>query len=164
MQQDYGGASTLFVDRHANAVGLDKMRLREHDVIVTGTGAVSQRPLQSVNRMNEVDNKQFRDRLLALRDELENIAATSEESAAVVELDQSKVGRLSRMDAIQAQAMAQASGQRRDETMRRIAAALRRIDDGDYGICIECAGAIDPRRLEFDPTVALCIDCASKRE
>ena len=114
--------------------------------------------------MNEVDNKQFRDRLLALRDELENIAATSEESAAVVELDQSKVGRLSRMDAIQAQAMAQASGQRRDETMRRIAAALRRIDDGDYGICIECAGAIDPRRLEFDPTVALCIDCASKRE
>ena len=46
----------------------------------------------------------MRDKLLKLRDELEEIAATGDEFAAVVELDQSKVGRLSRMDALQAQA------------------------------------------------------------
>ena len=106
----------------------------------------------------------WRDRLLALRAELENIAETGGESAAVVELDQSKVGRLSRMDAIQAQAMAKASAQRREATLRRIAAALARLDDDRFGICEHCDEAINPRRLEFDPTVSLCIDCASQRE
>ena len=75
----------------------------------------------------------MRERLLQLRKELEAIAETGDESAAVVELDQSKVGRLSRMDAMQAQAMAQASGQRRTRQIREIDAALRRIEDGSYG-------------------------------
>ena len=105
-----------------------------------------------------------RDRLLALREELESIAATSGDSAAVVELDQSKVGRLSRMDAMQAQAMAQASGQRRELMLRNIEAALNRIDDGTYGLCRDCDGPINPKRLEFDPTALRCIDCASNLE
>jgi len=106
----------------------------------------------------------WRDRLLALRSDLESIAAAGAESAAVVELDQSKVGRLSRMDAMQAQAMAKASGQRREATLRRIAVALKRIDDGDYGHCRNCDEPINPKRLEFDPTATLCIDCASEAE
>ncbi len=106
----------------------------------------------------------MRDRLIKLREELEAASATAEGSAAIVELDQSKVGRLSRMDAMQAQAMAQASGHRRNATLRRISAALQRIDDGEYGSCLECDEPINPKRLEFDPTVLLCIDCASKLE
>ncbi len=106
----------------------------------------------------------MRDRLLKLRQELEALAAAGQESAAVVELDQSKVGRLSRMDAMQAQAMAQASGQRREAMLRNIDAALKRIDDGDYGLCCDCGEPIDPRRLDFDPTALRCIDCASKFE
>ena len=106
----------------------------------------------------------MRDRLLKLREQLRAIAATGEESAAVVELDQSKVGRLSRMDAMQAQAMAQASGQRREAMLRNIEAALKRIDDGDYGFCRDCDEPINPKRLEFDPTALRCIDCESKRE
>jgi len=106
----------------------------------------------------------MRDRLLKLREQLRAIAATGEESAAVVELDQSKVGRLSRMDAMQAQAMAQASGQRREAMLRNIEAALKRIDDGDYGVCRDCDEPINPKRLEFDPTALRCIDCESKRE
>ncbi len=105
-----------------------------------------------------------RDRLLALRKELESIAATSGDSAAVVELDQSKVGRLSRMDAMQAQAMAQASGQRREAMLRNIEVALKRIDDGSYGLCRDCGEPINPKRLEFDPTTLRCIDCASNLE
>jgi DnaK suppressor protein len=105
-----------------------------------------------------------RDRLLALRRELESIAASSGDSAAVVELDQSKVGRLSRMDAMQAQAMAQASGQRREAMLRNIEAALNRIDDGSYGLCRDCDEPINPKRLEFDPTTLRCIECASKLE
>jgi len=106
----------------------------------------------------------MRERLLKLREEIESIAATGDESAAIVELDQSKVGRLSRMDAMQAQAMAKASGQRREAMLRNIEAALKRIDDGVYGLCRECEEPINPKRLEFDPTALCCIDCASKSE
>jgi len=106
----------------------------------------------------------MRQRLLDLRAELQAEAAAAEGSADIVELDQSKVGRLSRMDAMQAQAMAQASGQRREATLRRIAAALKRVDDGEYGACQECGEPINQKRLEFDPTVLLCVACASRAE
>ena len=106
----------------------------------------------------------LRDKLLKLRAELQELAAMGDESAAVVELDQTKVGRLSRMDAMQAQAMAQASEQRREQTLRRIDAALKRIEDDEYGYCLQCDEPINPKRLEFDPTVTLCIECASRAE
>jgi len=109
-------------------------------------------------------SEKWRDRLLALRAELEGIAETGDESAAVVELDQSKVGRLSRMDAMQAQAMAKASSNRRQMMLTKITAALKRLDEDDYGFCRECEQPINPKRLEFDPTVIHCIDCASKEE
>lgn len=105
-----------------------------------------------------------RERLLKLRAELQAAAASGDESAAIVELDQAKVGRLSRMDAMQAQAMAQASVDRRDQMLRRIESALKRIDNDEYGYCRECDEPIAPKRLEFDPTVTLCIGCASKAE
>jgi len=114
--------------------------------------------------MTDFDGEKIRARLLELREQLESVAATGADSAAVVELDQSKVGRLSRMDAMQAQAMAQASAQRRDQTMRAITAALQRLEGGDYGVCAACDEPINLKRLEFDPTVRLCIDCASKAE
>ncbi len=106
----------------------------------------------------------MRDKLLKLRAELQAIAELGDESAAVVELDQAKVGRLSRMDAMQAQAMAKASSVRREQMLRRIEAALKRIDNDEYGDCKECDEPINPKRLEFDPTAVLCIDCASNRE
>ena len=40
--------------------------------------------------------------------------------------------------------------------------ALARIEDGEYGICVRCGNAIDPRRLAARPEAALCIHCASK--
>jgi DnaK suppressor protein len=109
--------------------------------------------------MNAIKHK-----LETLREELERIADTGDDSAAVVQLDQAKVGRLSRMDALQAQAMAKASGQRRAVQLREIDAALRRIDDGSYGGCERCEEPINPRRLDADPTARLCIDCASNTE
>ena len=104
----------------------------------------------------------WRSKLLTLRAELERTAATGDESAAIVELDQSKVGRLSRMDAMQAQAMAQAASNRRKAMQLKITAALQRVDDGDYGVCRGCEEPINPKRLEFDPTTLYCVTCASK--
>ena len=96
--------------------------------------------------------------------ELQSVAESSDDASGVVELDQARVGRLSRMDAMQAQAMSQESARRREIVLRKIAAALKRIDNGDYGLCQTCEEMIDRRRLGFDPTAVLCIDCATKAE
>ena len=103
-------------------------------------------------------------KLETMRRELENIADAGDDPAAVVQLDQTKVGRLSRMDALQAQAMAKASAERRAAQLRETDAALRRIDEGSYGDCQRCEEAINPRRLDADPTARLCIDCVSNSE
>ncbi len=105
--------------------------------------------------------KAMKERLLAQQDELEAIAESSAESRKPVELDQSTVGRLSRMDALQVQAMANETERRRQTELRRIEAALARIDEGEYGWCITCGEEIAAKRLELDPAAALCIDCAS---
>jgi len=107
---------------------------------------------------------EMRDKLLALRKELQSVAETTDESSQVVELDQARVGRLSRMDAMQAQAMSQASGRRRELTLKKISAALERIENDEFGICQSCEEDINRKRLEFDPTAVLCIDCATKAE
>jgi DnaK suppressor protein len=85
-------------------------------------------------------------------------------AAGTVELDQSRVGRLSRMDAMQSQAMHLEADRRRELELRRIDEALKRIDDGDFGYCEECGEAIAAARLEFDPSARYCIGCASKLE
>ena len=101
-----------------------------------------------------------RQKLETLREELESIAETGDDSAAVVHLDQAKVGRLSRMDAMQGQQMAREAARRRQHRLRMIEGALRRMDAGDYGYCTRCGEEIDIRRLEFDPANAICIKCA----
>ena len=106
----------------------------------------------------------MRRKLIALREELESVAKTSDEASQVVELDQSKIGRLSRMDALQAQAMSQASGRRREASLKAIDKALKRIDDDAFGACQSCDEPIAAKRLEFDPAASLCIECATKKE
>ena len=78
-----------------------------------------------------------------------------------VVLDQQGVGRLSRMDAMQVQAMAQAQERRRRRERRRIEEALERLAKGEWGYCLECGDAIAPERLAFDPAIGTCIRCAS---
>ncbi len=77
-----------------------------------------------------------------------------------VELDQQSVGRLSRMDAMQQQEMAQAEARRRTSDLARIDIALNRMVEGEYGWCAECGESIAFRRLEIDPAAVLCIGCA----
>jgi DnaK suppressor protein len=110
------------------------------------------------------DTAYFKTLLLQKREEIHSLDETRNASTATVTLDQSSVGRLSRMDAMQQQAMAQSSRQRAELALRRIEAALRRCDDGSYGYCLDCEEPIDQRRLVFDPATTLCIACAQARE
>ncbi len=83
---------------------------------------------------------------------------------ATVKLDQTTVGRLSRMDALQTQAMALETERRREVELNRIEAALERMATGEYGACLSCGETIRPKRLEMDPATPVCIDCAHKAD
>ena len=85
----------------------------------------------------------------------------AQDGTGVVELDQTRVGRLSRMDALQMQEMNLESRRRRERELLALNHALKRIEDGNFGECIRCGENINPRRLEIDLTATLCIDCAN---
>lgn len=108
--------------------------------------------------------EQYRGLLLARRERLLGEAATGGESAATVELDQTRVGRLSRMDALQSQALSVETNRLRAVELQQIAAALRRLDAGDYGYCVACGEPINPARLDIDPAAAKCVECAGRGE
>ncbi len=88
--------------------------------------------------MDDSEVEIFRSALQRLQAELEALDATGKEAGQTVELDQTRVGRLSRMDALQAQQMALESDRRRQQQLTKIAGALRRIASGDYGYCFAC--------------------------
>jgi len=113
---------------------------------------------------DDIDVKYFMKRL---EERLEVINAGQErqkKETAPVELDQARVGRLSRMDAMQQQAMSQAVARLTDLERQRILSALGRIESGDYGYCVLCDEEIAEGRLRFDPSVLTCISCAKEAD
>ncbi len=112
--------------------------------------------------MNKADLESFREQLLHMRTELEELDEAERESTAPVKLDQTSVGRVSRMDAMQSQQMAKELGRRRQNALVKVEEALYRMETGEYGYCLACNADIDPRRLAADPTNSLCIRCAAR--
>ncbi len=109
-----------------------------------------------------MDHRKARDILIARRDELQALSAGSADQRETVTLDQQSVGRLSRMDALQQQAMAQATERQRAAELIKIDQALERISEGEYGYCVECGEDIPAKRLEIDPAASQCIRCAGR--
>lgn len=111
-----------------------------------------------------MDLTHFKARIESRQQELRSLTASAQSGTETVELDQSKVGRLSRMDAMQIQQMNLESERRRQRELVALNGALTSIEDGSYGDCAECNEPIHPKRLEIDLTAVLCINCASKQE
>ena len=111
--------------------------------------------------MNKTQIAAYRAQLTKTLDTLDHGDALGESGQKTVELDQQAVGRLSRMDALQNQAMAKATGARRAAQRERIHAALGRIDAGEFGYCEDCSEKIPKGRLDLDPCVTRCVSCAS---
>lgn len=109
-----------------------------------------------------LNEEAIRHRLIAERAELEQISREAADLRAPVDLDQQSVGRLSRMDSLQVQAMARATEERRRQRIAQIDAALKRLEAGTYGECVVCGEAIAPKRLELDPAVPTCVACAGR--
>ena len=114
--------------------------------------------------MTGINDKAFKKRLEQLREEVQRNSELTENERKPVALDQSMVGRLSRMDALQNQAMALEAERRRGVELQRIDAAMSRIDAGEFGFCALCGDDIEPKRLDHDPTVPICIACARRAD
>jgi len=114
--------------------------------------------------MSNNDIERFGNQLQTRKKELEQQNLLSAEARDTVALDQQSVGRLSRMDAMQGQAMAQAQERQRTKELMRIEQALTRILNDDFGYCEDCGDQISERRLSVDPAALFCLKCAQANE
>lgn len=108
-----------------------------------------------------MNQDKFKKLLLAEKADILALEESGEESSQTVELDQTSVGRLSRMDAMQQQQMALASSRQKQVRLQVIEAALKRMEEGEYGYCQRCDEEIPEKRLELDPATAVCVKCLS---
>jgi DnaK suppressor protein len=102
----------------------------------------------------------YRQRIVEELKNIDDLTASAAEDARPVALDQQSVGRLSRMDAMQRQAMAAETQRRRQHRRLQLLRTLSRMDNDEYGYCMECGDEIPDGRLDIDPTFHLCVKCA----
>jgi DnaK suppressor protein len=111
--------------------------------------------------MNPEQLEKQKEKLLALKTELETAITDESGQAGIVHLDGS-MGRLSRNDALQSQQMAMALQRRQKEQLLRVENALKRIGQETCGNCLRCKGSIGEGRLDMQPEATLCATCASR--
>jgi DnaK suppressor protein len=92
------------------------------------------------------------------------IARLHGEGVASSALDQTSVGRLSRMDALQQVAMSTGYRSALERECRRLEAALERLDEGTFGLCCKCGEEIAKARLEVDLGAPFCARCQLELE
>mgnify|MGYP005996285121 FL=1 len=97
--------------------------------------------------------------LLEKKAQLEQQLRDAEAATGVVTLDQTAVGRVSRVDAMQQQSMAVSTLRKAEASLRKVIGALRRIDAKDYGYCSNCDRPIEFKRLEVQPQASHCLIC-----
>ena len=95
--------------------------------------------------------------------ELERTLAGTEEDAEIVDLE-TPIGRIARMDAMQAQKMAQASRSGLERRLNQARQALKAVDDMTFGECRRCEEPIGYRRLKARPETPFCLGCQSAIE
>lgn len=110
------------------------------------------------------DYARCRQRLLELKQQVLGVADLVASSSRPVTLDQNSVGRLSRMDAMQGQAMAEAGVQRQHLALKAIESSLAKLQTNEYGHCECCDEWIAQARLNVDPIATYCIECATQME
>lgn len=103
-------------------------------------------------------------RRLLERQLADNYDAVQAADTGTVTLDQTYVGRLSRMYALQQQAMATGLKDRTLRNEKRLQAALNRIRNGIFGLCCQCGDPITRQRITADPAAPFCADCQDEIE
>ncbi|MCW8857197.1 MAG: TraR/DksA family transcriptional regulator [Kangiella sp.] len=114
--------------------------------------------------INDKKTAHYQEELLLIEKELVEALGLAEEVGEKVELDQARFGRVSRGTALMDQAMSEASVERDKKRLIAVRKALKRIEEEQYGFCLECDEPISEKRLEVAPETELCLDCQSFKE
>lgn len=109
--------------------------------------------------LNPADLEVLKQQLLRLQAKFNQQLIIGEDASKLVILDQTSVGRISRMDAMQQQSMALSTRGKIISRLQQVEAALRTMDKGEYGYCRGCDETIAIPRLLAQPEAALCIRC-----
>jgi len=112
-----------------------------------------------MSHLTEAQLADYRAQLERQLTKLEASMIVTDEAMKPVELDQTAVGRLSRMDSLQSQSMAKGLRERESARLALIQEALRRLDAGSYGVCMACGAAIVAERLSVFPESRTCAPC-----
>lgn len=115
------------------------------------------------DEITDAEERELVGLLEALRDQLEGALKASAEGIEVVSLDQ-PIGRVSRIDAIQQQKMAQENRRQQELRLGQVRVALSAAAAGDYGVCRSCDEPIAVRRLRARPESPFCVQCQGGRE
>ena len=112
--------------------------------------------------MDQLKPKQKQELLSLLQSnkaKLDQQLLDSESATGVVTLDQSSVGRISRIDAMQQQSMAISTRTKVKISLRKVLKALKRLDTEDFGYCGQCDEQIEFNRLKVQPQASHCLKC-----
>lgn len=112
--------------------------------------------------MDKDEQRAFRERVEALIEELNAQLALADSSDDSLAPDNA-IGRLSRMEAIQAKSMSAAARREKQRRLTRAQRALERIDKGTYGTCVSCGQEIPAGRLKVRPESPYCVSCAARK-
>ncbi|MFT4815857.1 MAG: DnaK suppressor protein [Pseudohongiellaceae bacterium] len=112
-----------------------------------------------LDQLTPKQTQELRSLLQANKTKLEQQLLDAESATGVVTLDQSTVGRVSRVDAMQQQSMAVSTRAKAESTLRKVLIALKRIDREDFGYCGQCDEPIQFNRLKVQPQASHCLKC-----
>ncbi len=70
------------------------------------------------------------------------------------------IGRISRMDAINNQAVTESAMREKQEKLKKLKIALSKVGSSDFGICVKCKQAIPLGRILIKPESMFCVNCA----
>ena len=111
----------------------------------------------------DLDVSELQQKLVELQRTLERRLESTRQDSKPVDLE-TPIGRISRIDAIQSQKLAEASREQAEVQLRRVRAALARMQAGRYGLCLMCDEPIAPSRLRKFPEAPLCRQCQAGME
>lgn len=111
--------------------------------------------------MQEGQRKQIKEKIIAKISEIEEEIKQLEESAKPISPD-SAYGRISRVDAMNNQAITESTLNDKRTEIQRYKYTLNRIDTEEYGKCAKCGNDINFKRLLSIPYANLCISCANR--
>jgi DnaK suppressor protein len=112
-----------------------------------------------VNHLTPAQLAELREELDAQLKRLERSIRVSGEAAATVTLDQTAVGRLSRMDSLQNQSLTKNLQEREQVKLAQLLEAFKRLEAGTFGLCVGCGGEIPFERLFVMPEAGGCGGC-----